>query len=71
VGAAAVAEATAEYRLRLSAFRLRLFLSFSSSSLPGLTRQSMQKARLHSASTGALARGVSMDHRIKSGGDDF
>jgi hypothetical protein len=31
----------------------------------------MQKLRWHSASTGAQARRVSMDHRIKPGGDDL
>jgi hypothetical protein len=47
-----------------------------------LTRQSMQKARLHSASTGVQACEVSMDRRHRrsknavlrtamSGGDDF
>jgi hypothetical protein len=33
---AAVADATAEYELRLSAFRLRYFLSFFPSSLPDI-----------------------------------
>jgi hypothetical protein len=45
--------------------------SFFLSSLPGLTRQSMPKLRSLSASTGVRARRVSMDHRIKSGGDDL
>jgi hypothetical protein len=67
--------------LRLSAFRLRFLFSFSSS-LPDLIRQSMRQLRWHSASTGALARGVSMDHRHRrsknavlrtamSGGDEI
>jgi hypothetical protein len=56
--------------------------SFFLSSLPGIAvrrngvaklayaRASMPKLRSHSASTGAQARHFSMDHRIKSGGDD-
>jgi len=53
---AAVADATAEYQLRLSAFRFRiLFFRSFPSSLPDLIRQSMPKLRSHSASTGVRA----------------
>jgi hypothetical protein len=33
-------------------------------------RRSMRKLRLHSAPTGAYARRLSMDHRVKPGGDE-
>ena len=60
-----------ERPLRLSAFRLRIFFrSFPSPSCPGLTRASMQKSRSRSASTGARRLHLSMDHLIKSGGDE-
>ena len=75
---------TAEYSLRLSAFRLRIFLllSFFPSSLPDIAvrrtasfHSSMPaihaEATLANASTGICLLQFSMDHRIKSGGDDF
>ena len=38
--------------------------------MPGLDPGIHAKVPLANASTGVLARGVSMDHRIKSGGDE-
>jgi hypothetical protein len=56
---AAVADATAEHRLRLSAFRLRYFFrSFLPSSVP--------KRRVAYASTGIGLLRFSMEHRSKS-----
>jgi hypothetical protein len=52
-------KATAEYRLRLSAFRLRHFLSFFAFVIRA-------EAALAHASTGILRLQLSMNHRIKS-----
>jgi hypothetical protein len=59
VRGAAVADATAEHRLRLSAFRLRFFFrSFFPSSVP--------KRRFANASTGIGLLRFRMEHRSKS-----
>jgi hypothetical protein len=59
-----VAQATAEYQLRLSAFcfRFSFFRSF-----PFVIHA---EAALASASTGICLLHFSMDHRIKCGGDE-
>jgi hypothetical protein len=70
---AAVAEATAECQLRLSAFCFRfLFLAFPfvPSVMPGLDPGIHTEATHANASTGICLLHLSMDHRIKSGGDE-
>jgi hypothetical protein len=56
LGGAAVADATAEYQLRLSAFRFRHFCSF----FPFVIRV---KAALANASTGICLQPLGMEHR--------
>jgi hypothetical protein len=74
---------TAEYQLRLSAFRFRFFfrslLSFCSS-LPGKRREAPSSTKspgnpcgseaCQALSTGARERHVSMEYRVKPGGDE-
>jgi len=57
-------QAAAEYRLRLSAFRLRHFRS--SFVMVGLDPSIHAESTLASASTGILRLQLSMNHRIKS-----
>jgi hypothetical protein len=53
---------------RLPAFRLLCF--FLPSSLPDLIRQSMRKKSPPGFANGLSERQVSMDHRVKPGGDE-
>ncbi len=52
---------------RLPAFRFPLFLT---SSLPGLTRQSMRRRGCFRNSAQPLSPQISIDHRVKPGGDE-
>jgi hypothetical protein len=61
-----VAAATAEYDLRLSAFRFRNFLSFFLSFFPFVPFVIRAEAALADASTGICLQQLGMEHRMKS-----
>jgi hypothetical protein len=71
------ASCTAGWSKRLSAFRFPFSFvrcqcepRFFSSSLPGLTRQSMRKRSAIKFRVASRKPQVSMDHRVKPGGDE-
>jgi hypothetical protein len=67
LGGAAVPVGTAEYSLRLSAFRFRLFLSFLPvRSCPFVLFVIHAEAALANASTGICPLPLGMEHRMKS-----